>query len=264
MSVLVIVTGARTLSTVIGCHLAQGNGIIQPEFLNHPIQRHHHPNPQLSVYMTHNYPADEYHTQQVSMLVKYIQHTTKPLVIHLVSGYITIEDLCWLKSVGAVICIVVREPSKQMDSLLELPINNKIVGIDVKKLFVYYTWENLLAFVLMPGLISFVIEAEKYCSDELYRKEVFLAAKMPYQQGIVLERHRDGDLVERCCIVSKIPLPLEQKLVNAWNGKAATSRMLEEDTRIVDETKLSEWQRSYLPRAREVYELLKRIGMKDT
>src|SRR5665811_1446815 len=102
---LVIVTGARTLSTAIGCHLAQGDvntpSELLPEFINHPIQRYHHPDPLQSVYMPHDHPSDEYHTKQVDTLVERIRTRTRHQVIHLVAGWVTVEDLYKLKVAGA-------------------------------------------------------------------------------------------------------------------------------------------------------------------
>lgn len=260
---LVIITGARTLSTAIASHLAQGDANNEVELLNHPIESFHHPDPKQARYMPHDHLYDEYHTKQVIALVESIKNRKKHQVIHLVSGFVTTEDLFRLKEAGAMICMVIRLPEKQMASFETLPTNPAAgTAEELKNAMVEYTWENLLVFACSSrngkNLIDFVIKSEEYCTTdaESYRERVFIQSGLPYHRGTELTKHRDAELLEKCGIMGKIPIPIENKLNNAWNGRAATTRQLMPDTRVVEEKNLTEWQKRYLPRARHIYKLL--------
>jgi hypothetical protein len=246
---VIVLAGARSNATAIARHLAQGPDV---EFENHAVQHYHHPDPKLSVYKPVDARADAYHTGQLDALVARLRERTRPIVLHLVTGWFSVPDLRLLRSTDALVCAVVRSPGKQMASLKTLP-TNPLAGPEeqVKRGFVEYTWENLDAF-RAADVLDFAFESERYLADAQYRQAIFSRCGLPLHPSTSMPRHRGDDFFEHCAITRHAPHD------NPWNGLAGTSDELQPDLRGYSLQELTEWQRSYLPRAIEVHDHLLR------
>jgi hypothetical protein len=190
-----------------------------------------------------------------------IRTAKKSIVIHLVPGYVTVEDLQLFKEAGATICAWLRHPLPEMNSLEKLPTNPEAGSPeDVKNGFIKYTWENLETFS-EHDLIDHAIDARFYCGNnhkhEEYRKQCFTELGLPYHEGITLPRHCGEEFYTNCDITRTFPRD------NPWNGEAAGSETLHPDNRYGDTAKCTAWQASFLAYAYTVYtQLLAKKGIK--
>jgi hypothetical protein len=197
-------------------------------------------------YHSWDFVNDE-HTKQIDDIINKANEYSGPSFFHEVTGELNIFELDRLKENGFTVVLILRHPKKQFASFKKIRAEESYSQNIIRE-----GWTNMNVYV-NQNKIDFVIDSEKYLSNEVYRIRTVEKLGFQYRSEMAtnMVRFLGEAFHNQCAITKKYDSPTK----NIWNGPSGSSLSLHSDNSLeINESQLTKWEKLFLSQAIQIYE----------